>query len=61
MMKAFIALPHILQNVVRGLLLFNVFIYVRDLGTASVVQWSDFLAADSEVPGSIPGAARFSE
>jgi hypothetical protein len=29
--------------------------------TASVVLWSDFLAADSEVPGSIPGAARFSE
>jgi hypothetical protein len=29
--------------------------------TASVVQWSDFLAADSEVSGSIPGPARFSE
>jgi hypothetical protein len=26
-----------------------------------VVWWSDFLAADSEVPGSIPGAAIFSE
>jgi photosystem II stability/assembly factor-like uncharacterized protein len=26
-----------------------------------VVQWSDFLAADPEVPSSIPGAARFSE
>jgi hypothetical protein len=29
--------------------------------TASVVKWSDFLAADPEVPVSIPGAARFSE
>jgi hypothetical protein len=25
-----------------------------------VIEWSDFLAADPEVPGSIPGAARFS-
>jgi hypothetical protein len=29
--------------------------------TASVVQWSQFLIADHEVPGTIPGAARFSE
>ena len=29
--------------------------------TASVVQWSEFLATDTEVPGSIPGATRFSE
>jgi hypothetical protein len=29
--------------------------------TASVVQWSDFLAANPEVLCSIPGAARFSE
>jgi hypothetical protein len=29
--------------------------------TTSVVQWSDFIAADPEVPGSIPGATRFSE
>jgi hypothetical protein len=28
--------------------------------TASVVQWSDFLVANPEVPGSIHGAARFS-
>jgi hypothetical protein len=27
--------------------------------TASVVQWSEFLAIDSEDPGSIPGATRF--
>jgi hypothetical protein len=27
--------------------------------TASVVYWSDFLAADPEVPGSIPDALRF--
>jgi hypothetical protein len=29
--------------------------------TASVVYWSDFLAADPEVPGSIRSPARFSE
>jgi hypothetical protein len=28
---------------------------------ASVIQWSDLVAARSEVPGSIPGATRFSE
>jgi hypothetical protein len=28
---------------------------------ASVVQWLEFLAADPEVPGSIPSATRFSE
>jgi hypothetical protein len=27
----------------------------------SVVQWSEFLATDPEVPVSIPGATRFSE
>ena len=30
-------------------------------GTTSVVQWSEFLATETEVPGSIPGATRFSE
>jgi hypothetical protein len=43
---------------------------VRDLGnfflqvgkqTTSVVWWSEFLAAHTEIPGSIPGATRFSE
>jgi hypothetical protein len=29
--------------------------------TTSVVYWSEFLAADPEVPSSIPGATRFSE
>jgi hypothetical protein len=29
--------------------------------TASVVQWSEFLVANPEVPGTIPGATRFSE
>jgi hypothetical protein len=28
-----------------------------ELATASLVWWSDFLATDSEVPSSIPGAA----
>jgi hypothetical protein len=31
------------------------------LETASVVYWSKFLAANPEVPGSIPGDTRFSE
>jgi hypothetical protein len=30
-------------------------------GAASVVQWPDFLAADPEVPGRIPGATSISE
>jgi hypothetical protein len=29
--------------------------------TASVVQWSEFLATDPEAPRSIPGPTRFSE
>jgi hypothetical protein len=29
--------------------------------TAAVVSWSEFLAAEPEVPGSVPGATRFSE
>jgi hypothetical protein len=32
-----------------------------DLKTFSVVWWSEFLATDPEVPGSISGATRFSE
>jgi hypothetical protein len=31
------------------------------VSTASVVKWPEFLATDLEVPGSIPGALRFSE
>jgi hypothetical protein len=34
---------------------------ILDYRTAYVVYWSHFLAADPEVPSSIPGAARFSE
>jgi hypothetical protein len=34
---------------------------IADSGTTSVVYWSDFLAADPEVPCSIPGVARFSK
>jgi hypothetical protein len=33
----------------------------RSLLAASVVWWSEFLATDPEVPGSIPGSTRFSE
>jgi hypothetical protein len=31
------------------------------VATASVVYWSEFLATDPEVPGSILGPTRFSE
>ena len=40
--------------------IYFLFLYETRL-TASVVQWSEFLATDTEVPGSIPGATRFSE
>jgi hypothetical protein len=33
----------------------------RITGTARVVYWSEFLATDPEIPGSIPGPTRFSE
>jgi hypothetical protein len=35
--------------------------YNGDAGTASVVYWSEFLATDPEVPGSIPNPTRLSE
>jgi hypothetical protein len=38
-----------------------IFIKIGSDMTASVVLWSEFLATDPEVPGSIPGATRFSE
>jgi hypothetical protein len=38
----------------------NNVVFLNDM-TASVVYWSEFLATDPEVPGSIPGATRFSE
>jgi hypothetical protein len=31
---------------------------MREPRTASVVWWSEFLATDPEVPGSIPGTTR---
>jgi hypothetical protein len=34
---------------------------ILNIRTASVVSWSEFLATDPEVLGSIPGASRFSE
>ena len=36
----------------------NAYIYIY-IYTASVVWWSEFLATDTEVSGSIPGATRF--
>jgi hypothetical protein len=40
------------------LLFYKCFVYVK---IASVVQWSEFLATDPEVPSSIHGASRFSD
>jgi hypothetical protein len=37
------------------------FLCIYHKSTASVVEWSEFLATDTEVPGSISGATRFSE
>ena len=39
----------------------NYFLKYVSEWTASVVQWSEFLATDTEVSGSIPEATRFSE
>jgi hypothetical protein len=39
----------------------RIFTVVIDDVTTSVVYRSEFLATDPEVPGSIPGATRFSE
>jgi len=46
-----------------GKYFFNILNIKTDVyySTASVVYWSEFLATDTEVPGSIPGATRFSE
>ena len=43
------------------LLLVVVVVVVVVVVTASVVYWSEFLTTDTEVPGSISGATRFSE
>jgi hypothetical protein len=41
---------------------YEVFVYVYIfVWTASVVWWSEFLAANPEIPDSIPGATRFSK
>jgi hypothetical protein len=37
------------------------YIFKIRMCTASVVLWSEFLATDTYVPGSIPGAFTFSE
>jgi hypothetical protein len=42
-------------------LLLHYLTFKKSTLTASVVQCSEFLAIDPEVPGSIPGATRFSE
>jgi hypothetical protein len=56
-----------LKNLLRVKRLLNrhlIFLLLSSLGgcaTVSVFQWSEFLATDPEVPGSIPDATRFSE
>jgi hypothetical protein len=40
---------------------FTYFWLVFGMRTASVIQWSEFLATGSEAPGSIPYAIRFFE
>jgi hypothetical protein len=51
------------KDVISAAYVFKVdFIYAAQiLETASVVWWSEFLATDPKVPGSISGATRFSE
>jgi hypothetical protein len=39
----------------------NAFIYVMEKKVDRLSKWSEFLATDPEIPGSIPGANRFSE
>ena len=39
----------------------TIFSFILEYWTASVVSWSEFLATDTEVSGSIPGSTRFSE
>jgi hypothetical protein len=41
--------------------IYNFILLLLNIMTTSVVWWSEFLATDPEVPGSIPGATRFSE
>jgi hypothetical protein len=48
-------------NLENVLLEIEIWKHLSNLGTASVVYWSEFLATDPEVSGSIPGATRFYE
>jgi hypothetical protein len=34
---------------------------IGEIRIASVILWTEFLATDPEIPGSIPGATKFSE
>jgi hypothetical protein len=56
---SFITIRNLLQLILMGQILFVTLEYLQ--WAASVVLWSEFLATDPEVPGSIPGATRFSE
>jgi hypothetical protein len=52
---------YILQDNTDENLINNNFPLLEVSLTSSVIQWSEFLATDTEVPGSIPGATTFSE
>jgi hypothetical protein len=60
----FTCLHHVEQQRTRHAL-YNIYIHFSESVpfkvTASVVWWSEFLAANPEVPRSIPGATKFSE
>jgi hypothetical protein len=49
------------SHIFSKFILCNLYILSRVTETTSVVYWTEFLATDPEVPGSIPGATRFSE
>jgi hypothetical protein len=55
-------LSYTLYYIILYYINYIIFCYVTlCYGTASVVKWSEFLAADAEIPGSILGATRFSK
>jgi hypothetical protein len=60
-MKQFGAFERVFSGYVNVIQLCNFYVDVAYSRTASVIYRSDVLTTDPEVPGSIPGATRFSE
>jgi hypothetical protein len=54
-------MPHCVVVRYRNVFNFTVVVVVVVVVTASMDWWSEFLATDSEVPGSIHTATRFSQ